>query len=179
MTEPDGPYVLERLAPGHDARHAAGLARELAELAESTFVEAYVDQLDEHVLRVYAEEVFVPALLTELEARGSTVLLVRDQGQAVAYATVRVPAEDPTTLRLDRIYVRSEHSRRGLGRRLMLAAVARGREVGVSGVQLGVWEANLPAIAFYTTMGFVPCGEETFRLHDVEQRDVVMCLALT
>jgi len=152
---------------------------ELATLARETFVEAYADDLDGEVLARYADRVFVPELMAELASGGTAVRVVRHDGEAVAYATVRPDeAWAGSTSRLGRIYVRADHRRRGLGRLLVTWALDTVRASGMTNLCLGVWERNPRAIAFYEAMGFVACGEETFLLEGQEQRDVVMSLAL-
>jgi RimJ/RimL family protein N-acetyltransferase len=47
---------------------------------------------------------------------------------------------------------------RGLGGRLLETTLARGREIGLTRIELEVREANLPAIALYERFGFVREG---------------------
>ena len=154
---------------------------ELAALAEETFIEAYADKVDAAVLVPYARDVFAPDL-REAVVRGAAdaFWVVRDSA-AVAYASVRLPSatERPATIYLDRIYVRGSSRRQGLGRLLMDEALSRGKRAGMTRICLGVWEANTPAIAFYEALGFAPCGQETFRLGSLRQRDIVMCRHLS
>jgi ribosomal protein S18 acetylase RimI-like enzyme len=152
---------------------------ELAALAEETFVEAYADKVDAAVLVRYAKDVVAPDLRGALARGEADAFWVRNSA-AVAYATVRLPsaAERPTTIHLDRIYVRASNRGQGLGRLLVDEAVSVGKRAGMTRICLGVWEANTPAIAFYEALGFAPCGEETFQLGSLRQRDVVMCRRL-
>lgn len=147
---------------------------ELAALAEETFIEAYADKVDAAALVPYARGVFAPDL-REAVARGEAdAFWVRDS-VAVAYASVRLPpATEPATIYLDRIYVRGSNRRQGLGRLLMDEALSRGKRAGMTAIRLSVWEANASAIAFYEALGFAPCGEETFQLGSLRQRDIVM-----
>jgi ribosomal protein S18 acetylase RimI-like enzyme len=159
--------------------HGKPSLQELAALAEETFIETYADQLGRDLVARYARRVFVPDLMTDVQVQGSQVLYARAQGGTVGYATLR--PDDTTgvrTMRLDRIYVRSAHRRKGLGRQLMERAVAAATSSGMTTLRLGVWELNHRAIAFYQELGFEPCGEETFVLEELVQRDIVMVLAL-
>jgi ribosomal protein S18 acetylase RimI-like enzyme len=55
---------------------------------------------------------------------------------------------------LTELYVRSEARRAGLGRALLDAVFAAGREAGAGFVHLGVYPDNEPALALYRAAGF-------------------------
>ena len=59
---------------------------------------------------------------------------------------------------LDRVVVRSDHRRRGLGRRLVLAGLDWADGVGAGRVLLEVDATNAPAVGLYERLGFVPVG---------------------
>lgn len=94
--------------------------------------------------------------------------------------TLQMPRgpDDPPTVRLGRLYVRSSHHGRGLGRRLMDEAVSLGKLAELRTLELTVWENNTAAIAFYEYVGFSACGEIPFVMGDDVQRDIVMRLPL-
>jgi RimJ/RimL family protein N-acetyltransferase len=52
------------------------------------------------------------------------------------------------------LMVAATHRRRGVGRRLLVQAVAWAREAGVSKLELHVFPWNAPAIALYESFGF-------------------------
>ena len=154
--------------------------RDLVELAEETFVDTYADKIDADVLVPYARDVFVPDLTRAVSTKVSQALWACEDGQPVGYMTLQMVggSDDPTTVRMDRLYVRASHRGRGLGRDLMDEAIRLGRRSGRRSLQLGVWESNTAAIAFYEHVGFKACGEETFVMGDDRQRDILMCLSL-
>lgn len=59
---------------------------------------------------------------------------------------------------LDRVVVRSDHRRRGLGRRLVLAGLDWSASVGAGRVLLEVDAANVTAVTLYERLGFVAVG---------------------
>lgn len=54
--------------------------------------------------------------------------------------------------------VLAEYRRRGIGERLMAAALERAREIGIERVELGVFASNVAAKALYAKVGFVTEG---------------------
>jgi len=69
---------------------------------------------------------------------------------------------------------------RGLGRILMLTAIAWAREAGVRWIDLGVMAGNDRAYALYRSLGFVEVGRvaDRFRVGETSLTDIVMALAL-
>jgi putative acetyltransferase len=55
--------------------------------------------------------------------------------------------------------VAAAHRRRGVGRRLVAAAIAKARERGVSAIEIEVYTHNRAALALYRSLGFVRYGE--------------------
>jgi ribosomal protein S18 acetylase RimI-like enzyme len=55
---------------------------------------------------------------------------------------------------LEDLFVREEHSRRGLGSALVEATIERARARGCARIELAANEANPPAIALYQRFGF-------------------------
>ena len=71
------------------------------------------------------------------------------------------------------------YRRRGLGRRLMTAAIEFARSAeSLSWVDLAVFANNAPARALYKTLGFVEIGtlEDRFRIEGLAIDDVMMSL---
>ncbi len=68
--------------------------------------------------------------------------------------------------------------RSGLGRRLMVEAIERGRRAGASLVTLEVRRSNFPALALYRDLGFRPVGIRPNYYVDEGEDAVVMILDL-
>jgi len=66
---------------------------------------------------------------------------------------------------LEDLFVRPAHRGRGLGRALLAALAAESCQRGFSRLEWSVLDWNMPAIAFYTSLGAAPMdGWTTFRL---------------
>ena len=78
------------------------------------------------------------------------------------------------------VYVHPGHRRGGLARRLLAAACAQARTLGVLQVQLAVNAANERALALYASLGFVAYGREprTLRVGDRFYDEILMALPL-
>ena len=89
-------------------------------------------------------------------------------------APAQTDINDAESVELERIYIKSEFKRLGLGTVLIQyaeeIAIARDKQY----VWLGVWEENLKAIAFYEKMGYKEFDRHTFRMGDELQSDLVM-----
>jgi ribosomal protein S18 acetylase RimI-like enzyme len=67
---------------------------------------------------------------------------------------------------LQRLYVDRAFQGRGLGRRLLDAALVHPRLALAHRVYLTVWEENEPALRLYRSAGFRPVGTTAFRIGD-------------
>lgn len=95
-----------------------------------------------------------------IAGEGGTIL-VADGGNAlvgVAVALLRSPSHPllvaRRTVEIDNIVVRRGHRRQGIGRLLVAACVAWGRERGADDVEVAVHDFNAAATAFYAALGF-------------------------
>ncbi|HYH13044.1 MAG TPA: GNAT family N-acetyltransferase [Thermomicrobiales bacterium] len=91
----------------------------------------------------------------------SLILVADDDGDIVGYEILRLQETPPIEIVMPRRFVfvsdlavleRSQGQ--GIGRLLVDAALAWARAQGASGIELGVYEFNEAAIAFYEHMGF-------------------------
>jgi GNAT superfamily N-acetyltransferase len=95
-----------------------------------------------------------------IAGEGGTIL-VADGGNGlvgVAVALLRSPSHPllvaRRTVEIDNIVVRRGHRRHGIGRLLVAACVAWGRERGADDVEVAVHDFNTAATAFYAALGF-------------------------
>jgi ribosomal protein S18 acetylase RimI-like enzyme len=77
---------------------------------------------------------------------------------------------------LHRLYVDPDLQGRGLGRRLLQAALYHPRLANASRVFLTVWAENERAVSLYESYGFRTNGTTTFTVGATEMEDVVMVL---
>jgi ribosomal protein S18 acetylase RimI-like enzyme len=101
------------------------------------------------------------AYLDEYIASPGKIALVADEGTLVGlvFAYVReskpAPVVRPALLaEIDTLVVRQASRRRGIGRALVQGAVAWAREQSVDRIELGVFQFNEPARAFWQSVGF-------------------------
>lgn len=103
-------------------------------------------------------------LAAALDRPNTTALLaVGPEGRAWGYALCMVVDQPATpfthprrSLRVDQLAVAQEARRRGVGRALMAAAEALGRDRGCAALELDVRADNDEARAFYAGIGYAP-----------------------
>ena len=85
---------------------------------------------------------------------------------------IRVTAHSPAPVsgcsdwEISTLYVQPRHHGKGIGRRLLSAAVEHCHETGADSVWLATNAENSPAIAFYLAQGFECVGETKFWIDD-------------
>jgi len=82
------------------------------------------------------------------------------------------------SLEIERIYIKKEFQKHGLGKYLLNKAIELAMECNKRKIWLGVWENNENAIGFYKKMGFVQTGTHSFYMGDDEQTDFIMTKTL-
>lgn len=132
---------------------------------------------DEPVLRRVAAGVFDhdvdPALASEFlrDPRHHLVVAIED-GVVVGFASGvhYVHPDKPAELWINEVGVAPSHQRQGLGKRLLQAIFARGRELGCREAWVLTSHANGPAVRLYEAAGGVDMADPpvmfTFRLTD-------------
>jgi aminoglycoside 6'-N-acetyltransferase I len=135
---------------------------------------------DEGVLRHVAAGVFDhdvdPALAAEFlhDPRHHLVVAIED-GSVVGFASGvhYVHPDKPAELWINEVGVAPSHQRRGLGKQLLRAIFARGRELGCREAWVLTSPANGPAVLLYEAVGGVDMADPpvmfTFRLADLEE----------
>jgi diamine N-acetyltransferase len=153
----------------------------LSELAKRTWSDAFggsVSPDDEAVEleNTRSEAYFIDAL------RETTILVAERDGALLGYVqfgdvdTPEVEAR-PGDQGLHRIYVETALQGRGLGRRLLNAALQHPRLADASRIYLTVWEKNERALRLYESFGFRTVGTTTFTIGSGEvAEDLVMLL---
>jgi ribosomal protein S18 acetylase RimI-like enzyme len=138
-----------RLAAPDDWRAVAGIhAASWRSAYRGIYPDAYLDGEAAEERRAYWRGALA-AMDPELDA----VFLALDGGEAVGFACLRRRVEAAGPL-LDNLHVLPERKGQGIGRRLLAAAAQWlvGKEPGAA-LQLGVWEDNRAARAFYARLG--------------------------
>ncbi|MFN7931334.1 MAG: GNAT family N-acetyltransferase [Blastocatellia bacterium] len=152
-------------------------AEQLAEVATSTFHQAFDGSTRQENVDEYIQAAFNPAqLAAELAEANSTYVLVESAGRAIGYCKLyagEVPecVGDDGALEISRLYVRQEFWAQKVGAALMQWAMDEARRKGCETIFLGVWEHNERAKAFYHRWGFARVGEHIFQMGDDPQTD--------
>ena len=97
------------------------------------------------MLRDPASDIFVAQTAAD-GIVGFVQMTVRSHSEVPIYVLRRVAT-------VENLIVTRAHRRRGIGRALMAACVARAREQRADSLDLLVWEPNAAALAFYERLG--------------------------
>ena len=108
--------------------------------------------------------------------KGGDVLIAR-AGDRVVGCVSLVPVGDGV-YELSKMAVDPSERGRGIGRRLMEAAIARGRELGGSSLFLGSNRRLVAAVSLYESVGFVHVAPDAIGPLPYTRADVWMSLAL-
>jgi GNAT superfamily N-acetyltransferase len=163
------------------AQHSAVLAS----LSRQTFVDAFGKENNPTDLNAYVDEAFSETTIRqELLDPNSAFYLAYLQEELIGYLKLRrgrTPSalRDCQALELQRIYVQQRAIGRGVGARLMQAAVDYARQAECYVLWLGVWERSPSAIAFYQKWGFTKFSTHTFMIGQDAQTDWLMQKLLT
>jgi ribosomal protein S18 acetylase RimI-like enzyme len=156
----------------------------LQEISYETFNETFKDQNSPENMNAYLERAFnLKQLKKELSHTSSQFYFVYFNNEVAGY--LKVSTNDAQSeemgdesLEIERIYVKNEFQKLGLGKYLLNKAVEIAMECNKKKIWLGVWEKNENAIAFYKKTGFVQTGTHTFFMGDEEQIDFIMTKTL-
>ena len=135
-------------------------------------------------MAAYLEKAFsLEQLQKELGNRSSQFFLIYFNHEVAGYLKLNMDdaqSEEmgPDSLEIERIYIKSEFQKQGLGKYLFNQAVEIADKHKKSKLWLGVWEKNENAIAFYERLGFVQTGTHSFYMGDEEQVDLIMTKTL-
>jgi ribosomal-protein-alanine N-acetyltransferase len=113
-----------------------------------------------------------------LASPGVAGLFLEAGGEAEGFALCRMAADEAELLT---IAVRSDRRRRGTGRALLAAVIARARHGGAANLFLEVAADNAPARSLYAQAGFVQVGRRAgyYRRANGLADALVLRLALT
>jgi ribosomal protein S18 acetylase RimI-like enzyme len=156
----------------------------LSELAKRTWADAFGEPLSPEDLATELDTSRSDAYF--INALEETTILVAEEGGAligyVQFGDVKLPevAVRPGDQGLRRLYVDAAMQGRGVGRRLMDAALAHPRLASARRIFLTVWERNKPAMHMYGSFGFKTVGTTRVTIADKDVgEDLVMVLDKT
>ena len=154
--------------------------KELRDVSIETFVATFGTQNRAGDIDQYVTESFSPEVLTvQLNDPDTVFYLAETDDRVAGYAKLNVGAAQTEprggdALEVQRIYVRGQFKRHGLGRLMIERAIDEAASRGLSRVWLGVWEHNGDALQFYRSLGFEVVGSHVFTLGGDDQTDLIM-----
>ncbi|WP_125767055.1 GNAT family N-acetyltransferase [Lapidilactobacillus wuchangensis] len=152
----------------------------LQQISRETFADTFGSENSASDLAEYLETAYSNEQLTsELANPESAFYFVQLADQVAGYLKVnwgQAQSEKlgATGFEIERIYIRPQFKRHGLGRLLYQHAVDQAEQADKEFIWLGVWERNYPAQAFYKKLGFYQVGQHTFTLGEDPQTDLLM-----
>jgi diamine N-acetyltransferase len=156
----------------------------LREISIETFTDTFQDQNSAENMKVYLENAFnVKQLEAELSNTSSEFYFIYSNSKLAGYLKINMgdaQSEEmgEEALEIERIYIKREFQKQGLGKYLLNKAIEIANDSGKKVVWLGVWEKNQNAIAFYERIGFVQTGSHSFYMGTEEQVDLIMAKIL-
>ncbi|MGO4889509.1 GNAT family N-acetyltransferase [Anaerobacillus sp. MEB173] len=157
----------------------------LQEISFETFNETFKDQNSPENMKAYLDRAFtLKQLKKELSNIDSEFFFVYVNNEVAGYLKVNTndaQSEEmgEEALEIERIYIKSNFQKHGLGKYLLNKAIEKAMEHNKKKIWLGVWEKNENAMAFYKKMGFDQTGSHSFYMGDEEQTDFIMTKTLT
>ncbi|OLS33436.1 GNAT family N-acetyltransferase [Bacillus sp. MRMR6] len=152
----------------------------LQEISVETFNDTFKHQNSPENMKAYMEKAFnLPQLEKELTNNSSKFFFVYFNDEVAGYLKVNIDDAQSEemgdeSLEIERIYIRTQFQKHGLGKYLFNKAMEMATEHNKKKIWLGVWEKNENALAFYRKMGFVQTGAHAFYMGDEEQTDFIM-----
>lgn len=156
----------------------------LQQISNETFNETFKDQNSPENMNAYLDRAFnLKQLEKELSDKFSQFYFIYVYHEVAGYLKINTEdaqSEDmgEESLEIERIYIKSDFQKHGLGKSLLNKAIEAAKDCGKKKIWLGVWENNAAAISFYSKMGFVQTGTHSFYMGDEEQTDFIMTKSL-
>lgn len=158
--------------------------KQLRDISELTFVEAFGSQNDPEDMNDYIAKAFsMNNIQEEFDDPNSEFFFVDYQGDIIAYLKLNIEIAQKEqilaqALEIERIYVLPEFYGQKVGYKLMRFSIERAKQKGLEWIWLGVWEQNHAAIKFYKSFKFKPFSKHSFKLGKDIQTDVLLRLKL-
>ncbi|XZO07567.1 GNAT family N-acetyltransferase [Weissella paramesenteroides] len=154
---------------------------ELQKVSVETFYDTFADQNTEKNMQDYLSNSYnLETLTEELKNKNSFFYFVlSDEDDIMGYLKLNIndaQSEDDfeNALEIERIYIRKEFQKQGLGKILYNIALTKATELEKQRIWLGVWEFNQNAKAFYQHLGFEFVGSHIFNMGADPQTDLIM-----
>ncbi|WP_413367917.1 GNAT family N-acetyltransferase [Lysinibacillus sp. 3P01SB] len=152
----------------------------LQEISAKTFQETFQHQNSPENMAAYLNRAFNRTQLEkELVNSSSQFFFISVNNDIAGYLKINTDSAQSEAmgedfLEVERIYIKSEFQKQGLGKHLFKKALEIAQVSNKKKIWLGVWEKNENAIAFYKKAGFVETGSHSFFMGEEEQIDLIM-----
>lgn len=149
-------------------------------IGRQTFMETFGENNKESDLQQYLADNFSEEhVREEIENPNSLFYIAWDDSEAVGYLKVnfldaQTELQEPDSMEIERIYVKSDFLGKQVGKLLYEKAVKIAEAHKKSSIWLGVWENNPRAIRFYEKNGFAAFDKHIFKMGDDDQTDIMM-----
>ena len=159
-------------------------AQALQQISIETFKDTFSAQNTAENMAAYLQDAYrLPKLTAELANSESQFYFVERAGQPLGYLKLNTGSAQsesmgPTTLEVERIYIRKAFQHQGLGNHFIQQAIQLAQQAHKQKIWLGVWEHNEPAKRFYAKWGFQQFSQHDFVMGDDRQTDLLMIKSL-
>lgn len=153
---------------------------ELQNISRETFADTFGAENKPENLNQYLDNAYdTEKLQQEIANPNSEFYFAYIDGQLAGYLKLNVGSAQSEKmgddyLEVQRIYLKKNFKRHGLGTELVNLAVQRAQAYGKPKIWLGVWEHNDGGLKFYQKMGFKQISDHVFQLGRSSQRDLIM-----
>ncbi len=153
---------------------------QLQKISMETFADTFGADNTQEDLDKYLQSAYnIKELQSELENSNSSFQFIYYHDALAGYLKTNVgdaqtELQDQNGLEIERIYIKKQFKRLGLGKQLIALASQQAQIKQKNFLWLGVWENNAPAISFYNKQGFTAFSEHLFKLGNDPQRDILM-----
>jgi len=152
----------------------------LRDISIETYRDTFQESNSEALMQEYLGEALnIEKLTLEFQTPGSSFYFIYLNDEVAGFLKVNVDTAQSddiasNSLEVERIYIRQQYLRQGLGNVLIQFAFDLAHQCHKSAVWLGVWEHNTRALAFYKSHGFYQVGEHPFDMAGDIQTDLVL-----
>lgn len=142
-------------------------ASSIAAISIEVWIGTYLKRGVNATFADYALKEFTPSKIDNLILDPDQIILVSENDEGIdgfirVSSASKAPVPGCSELEISTFYVQPRHHGKGIGKRLLAAALQHCRQKDAKSVWLATNAENDPAIAFYLAQGFEHVGETQF-----------------
>lgn len=142
-------------------------------LAEKIWWPTYRPILSEEQIRFMLDDMYSENVLREQIQNGVEFILVKREGEEVAFAGYSIESLDTSVLKIHKLYVLPSEQGKGTGKKLIEHLTSLAKDLNIEILELNVNRAN-PALGFYEKQGFKISETVDIPYHQFVLNDYVM-----